>query len=261
MKGKARPGLACPVDGSTTALFSLRFKPTVCACRHESGTTTMADYSQPPFGMPFPIPPPHPQHVTSDPQANMQGGSSDPRQASIPANYQFNGSLPGLNLQSYAQNSQQPQYPYWPPPPAPQPSAYGAVPFPPHFLNQSGLPIPPPPPPGSAFFPPVPQLPFQNASVPSPASLQPSPAAQQAPQPMAVSNDRLAGLDSDREDGEVSEGDGRSKSPAGHVKPIAEPPRSVPPVAKEISRNDGQNGSHSLGSGASNYHVAQTMRK
>lgn len=97
------------------------------------------------------------------------------------------------------------------------------------FLTQNG-PIPPPPFPGLNFPPaPFPQAPLQNVA--SPGSfytppIQPGELSQSRP-PAAI--DRLIEtLDSDKEEGEVSDGDRMSRSPAGNGRAYPEPPRSVP---------------------------------
>lgn len=195
---------------------------TVCACRRLS-KSIMADYSQPPYGMPFYIPPQQPQHIAADAPAVHQSAPSDPRQPSLPNNFNFGGGLPGLNMQSYNQNAQQPQLPFWPQPPAADQNTYSPVSFVGQFAPQSGFPIPPPPPPGSAFFAAPPPLPFQTAPLPSPAG---PPPVQRFP---GAINERVVGvMDSEREDGEVSENDGPSKRLAGHRQSYASPPPSVP---------------------------------
>lgn len=214
----------------------------------------MADYTQPPYGMPFPIAPQHHQQSAADPQFHPQVSPSDSHQAPIPEGFHFNGGLPGLNLQSYNQNSQQPQYSYWPPPPPPnlQQNPFGGI-IPPSFLTQNGIPIPPPPPPisNSNFFPPVPPMPLQNAVVPSPNNAQTQPSFQ-SPQPsMAMVNGRVAGvIESDKEEGEVSEGDGASRSTAGHGRSLVEPPRSFPTGHEAGLRKEGKTGGQHQNSGS-----------
>jgi hypothetical protein len=190
----------------------------------------MADYTQPPYGLPFLMPPPPPQFQHLPPDA--QNTAADPRHASITESFQFNRGLPGLNFPSMAPNPQA-QYPYWPPPPPPAQSQhpFGNIPFPP-FLAQNGLPIPPPP---QHFFSPVPQLPPQNAPIYSATEDPPAPSVlpqqqhRQQQQSMGAAQDRLVNkTDSDKEDGEVSEGDGGLRLVAGNNRPAKEAPRSVP---------------------------------
>jgi len=68
---------------------------------------------QPPFGLPFPMPPPPPLQVQNA-QPEGQGGPSDQYHAPAPEAYRTPWNLPGLNLQAYGQNAQQPQYPHAP---------------------------------------------------------------------------------------------------------------------------------------------------
>ncbi|KAF2184039.1 hypothetical protein K469DRAFT_689395 [Zopfia rhizophila CBS 207.26] len=191
----------------------------------------MANYPQPPYGMPFQM---SPQHPTPNPQ----GGPSDPRQPSIHENFQYNGNLPGLNLQSYAQNTRLPQYQqYWQPPPFQPQNGYSPLPFPPPFIGQNGFPIPPPPPPpGANFYPSVPQLPVQNAPVPNPSTTVPEPSVRPPQQSDATPRERFVEVvESDKEDGEVSEVDRVSQPPAAGNRIHPEPPRSVPQLHHDMS--------------------------
>ncbi|KAF2114238.1 hypothetical protein BDV96DRAFT_600955 [Lophiotrema nucula] len=180
----------------------------------------MANYSQPPYGLPFA---PAPQQYYPQQAA---AGTPDGQPPTMPDNLQY----PGLNLQQFAQNNQQQQYPFWPPPPLSTPNTYPTMPYPPPFMAQNGV-IPPPPVPPNFPFSPVPQLPFQNAAAPTPPPAQLVAPFQQT-QPLAtLTNDRIAEvMDSDKEEGEVSDGDRVSQSPAiiGKAKSQPEPPRSVP---------------------------------
>ncbi|KAF2728510.1 hypothetical protein EJ04DRAFT_516549 [Polyplosphaeria fusca] len=196
----------------------------------------MANYSQhPPYGLPFPPPPPQAQ----PPPHQSPAAPPDQRQSSVAENFHFNGGLPGLNLQQFAQNiPPHHQYQYWPPPPpppAPPSSSYAQPPFPPPFLTPNGV-LPPPPPP--AFFPPVPQLPAHNAPTPAQPSAAPF-------QPI-----RLAEmLESEKEDGEVSDTGPVSVSPTGKQKAQLAPARSVPGLTFDGPSNgrggNGRMGSHS----------------
>jgi hypothetical protein len=86
--------------------------------------------------------------------------------------------LPGINLAPYTQNGQQPPFPAFPPPDANLWALFQSGSFPPGAPN-----LPPPPPP-----------PFPNMAFPPPSL---------PPQPERVQDV----MDSDREDGELSEGD------------------------------------------------------
>lgn len=207
----------------------------------------MADYSQFPYGMPFPpLPHQYAQHLqhpqpSQQPQlpqsapVTPQGGLPDP-------NFQFNTGYPGLNnLQSYGQNMQQPQYPSWPAPPAPPQHAYAPGLPPPPFLSQNGLAFPPPPPPGAGFFPPG--LSAQRPPVSSPAYAPPTSSAA-SPQQMgaSTSNRVVEMMDSDREDGELSETGGASNSPAGRGRAPVEAPRSMPVASNGSAGNESRSG-------------------
>ncbi|EUC44218.1 hypothetical protein COCMIDRAFT_37946 [Bipolaris oryzae ATCC 44560] len=139
--------------------------------------------------------------------------------------------LPGINFNSYAHNSQQPPFPApsWPPqqppdaniwalfqngafpPPNLPPPPFPTMGFPPPSLPQTPQNIPPPThfPQSLPQRPPHPPAPHQPpAPVPAPA---PAPAFTTAPPP---TNERIQGImDSDREDGELSEGDMASHPP------------------------------------------------
>jgi hypothetical protein len=218
----------------------------------------MANYSQPPppYGMPFPF---TPQQSAPAPPVDTHSGPSDPRHQQVPSAEAFQQmwNWQHLNLQAYGQNQnqnqnqQQPSYPMWPPPSLYQQSESAPLPFPPPFLTQNGF--VPPPPPGSAFYPPppFPQAPPQNAPTPSnvqapvfaPTPIHPTHQLQALsagpPQQLAtVTKDRVIELmDSDKEDGEVSDGDRVTRSPAVYSQPVAEPPRSVPQGPREPLRD------------------------
>jgi len=221
----------------------------------------MANYSQPPppYGMPFPF---APQQPAPAPQVDGQGGPSDPRQPQVPSAEAFQQMWNwNLNQQAYGQNSQQPSYPMWPPPSLYQQGEGAPLPFPPPFLTQNGF--VPPPPPASIFYPPppLPQAHAQNtpasstmrAPVFAPTPIhpaQPLPALNAGPlrQSIIATNDRVVEMmDSDKEDGEVSDGDRTTRSPAVYSRPVVEPPRSVPQGPQESHRNINGNGNEGRG--------------
>ncbi|KAF2656410.1 hypothetical protein K491DRAFT_678026 [Lophiostoma macrostomum CBS 122681] len=241
----------------------------------------MADYSHPPpFGMPFPIPPQflqQPQHGTPNAQPNNVAMPSDARQAPFTDAFQFNGSIPGLNLQSYNQNAQQAPYQQWPQAPPPQHQEhfqpqqqypYGSLQFP-QFLGQNGMPIPPPPPVGTGFFPPpTQQQPTQAVPASHASSAQAPPSFQVKPQFLDAANNRLSGsLFGDKEDGEVSEADRMSKSPAVNGQPMAAPhsaphaPQRIPKGSHSANARDAPGAQNGIPSGGGNPTLQQLQGK
>ncbi|KAF2469446.1 uncharacterized protein BDR25DRAFT_343794 [Lindgomyces ingoldianus] len=208
----------------------------------------MANYPQPPYGLPFHVPgtPQQLQHPVPAGQLNTQG--SGPRQTPAAEGFLYNGSLAGFNMQSHAQNAQQPPYQYWPPQTYQTQNAYAAVPFPPPFIGQNGIPIPPPPP---NYYPSLPQAqpPVQNAPASAPPMF-PTLPAHLAPTPVQmkpVINERIAEVaESDKEDGEVSDGDRMSQSPATNGRIHPPPPRSVPQMSQDISMAEDSVGRNQL---------------
>ncbi|KAH7113202.1 hypothetical protein B0J11DRAFT_541651 [Dendryphion nanum] len=186
---------------------------------------------------PFPLPFSPPQDPTQHPQPTPPSASSDPHHASIAQNFHLNGGLPGLSVQSFAPPPQPNQYTYWPASvPTSQPP-YNTVPPPPSFLGQHGYPIPPLSF-GRSFAPPIPlpspaHVPARVASLNSttPRKLPPS-----SPKPhtvMAVP-DRMAEIvESEREEGELSETDGVVRlSSGGSITHDKGAPRSIPQVSR-----------------------------
>ncbi|KAF2748089.1 hypothetical protein M011DRAFT_485968 [Sporormia fimetaria CBS 119925] len=189
----------------------------------------MADYTQFPQGMPFPPPAfPPPQHQQHPHQQSQHGQQLHPsyqqhrlpgltiahqmappeQQPSTPS-FQHNASLPaGINYQSYAHNMQHMPYSAWPAPPTPS-QAYGH-PNPPHVYPQTGYVVPPAPVSAPGFYPSA-LTTNDRGAVPS--------LVQSGPASRVVDM-----LDSDKEEGEVSDGDGGQKMGAS----AAAPPRSVP---------------------------------
>ncbi|KAL6711586.1 hypothetical protein ACN47E_004520 [Coniothyrium glycines] len=159
------------------------------------------NYSQP-FGYPYAYPPPQPQQ-----QEEQQHAPPPNVFANIPGLQP--AALPGINLTSHAQNSQQPPLPQgtspWPQLP-PDPNAWL------HLFQQNGM-IPPPPLPGLAF--PSPSLPHTPQHVAFPP---PFPPPNQLlmphgkPHGATSASERIKEvMDSDREDGELSD---RESSPS-----------------------------------------------
>ncbi|KAF2820508.1 hypothetical protein CC86DRAFT_332974 [Ophiobolus disseminans] len=193
------------------------------------------NYSQPYYGLPFQYPPPQQmQQPVPNAPADAQGG-----QYSAPVPHAF---LPGLsapspnaNQMSFGHNSQQPPFSpaAWPPH---DPNAWFAM-----MQNAIANGQPPPPLPGFGFPPPFPppQAP-QTPQHPAPPMGFPPQAAQPLPARFAGAvGDRVQEvMDSDREDGEVSEGEMASRTPAAKVNGRAhqEPPRSVPPAKSASPR-------------------------
>jgi hypothetical protein len=241
----------------------------------------MADYSHPPpFGMPFPMPPQylqHPQHGAPSSQPNSMAEASDPRQAPFADAFQFNGSIPGLNLQSYNLNAQQPQYQQqWPQaPPAQhheqlqpqQPTPYGSMQFP-QFIGQNGLPMPPPPPLGAGFFPPpMPQQPMQAVSIPRTSNAQAPPSHQAKSRSIDSTNNRLLGNGfSGKEDGKMSGSDRISRSPAGNgetsiaSRSALHAPQFTHKGSNSVNAPNGLNAQNGA-SGAGNHSALHPIRK
>ncbi|KAF2264227.1 hypothetical protein CC78DRAFT_251364 [Lojkania enalia] len=212
----------------------------------------MTNYSQPPYGMmpsyPSPVQQPHHQQYSGP-------GPSDSHQGSVVENFQYNGGLPGLNLQHYSQNNQQLQYSYWPPPPVPPSDSHGAIPSLPHFITSGGVVPPPPPPPGAHLYPHVPQQPAQDAFTPSSTSIVPT-SFEPVHQPVPASRGRFTDLmETDKEDGEVSESDQTSQSAVGRGRAQPEPPRSIPNTLLDGPQGDSQNESHRSGFSARAIHA------
>jgi hypothetical protein len=166
------------------------------------------------------MPPPH----IIPPPTNSQ---HEQRQAASAEAFQYNGNLPGLKMQAFGPTAT-PQYQQlwnhfqngiFPPPP-----------FPP-YMNQNGFPIPHPPPPAALQHPIPPPSPQPAASA-SPTKVVPENLIQQ-PQPFTtqstiITNNRVVELsEADKEEGELSEGDRVSESPASRNMNGTDPPRSV----------------------------------
>ncbi|KAG9377238.1 hypothetical protein A1F94_011641 [Pyrenophora tritici-repentis] len=154
--------------------------------------------------------------------------------------------LPGINLNSHAHNNQQPPFaaPAWPPQLPPDANFWslfqgGTFP-PPNF--------PPPPFPGMSFPPSsLSHIPHNTAFAPPPLPLTPQhmPMPPQLPRPLphpaaqapAITNNRIQDImDSDKEDGELSEADVASKLPKAAVQDA--PPRESLPTPQEQLRQD-----------------------
>ncbi|KAH7066545.1 hypothetical protein FB567DRAFT_599694 [Paraphoma chrysanthemicola] len=192
---------------------------------------------QPYYGLPFQYPPQPQQMQQQMPQhpplapPEAHGGPPAMQQQHAPDPHAFY--LPGLqpppapnaNHASYNQNAQQPPFPQtWPPP---DPNAWFALM---HSAALSGQ--PPPPLPGFGLppqhFPQAPPLPATPADFPPPH-----------PQHQIAASDRIQEvMDSDREDGEVSDGEiaARPQAGQGGARGFQEPPRSVPQVQKTSPR-------------------------
>jgi hypothetical protein len=203
----------------------------------------MADYSQPPYGMTYPFhPPQHPQQVQHSQQASAppvnHAVMTDHNPYTTP---QFSAGLPGLNLQSYTQNMQQPQFQPWHVPPPPHQNPYGVA-FPPPFHPPNGFPLPPPPmPPPGYLSQGQPVQSVQPASLPGLSGSQINQSAQTSQQPTAKIDRVVHMADSDREEGELSETDGASRVPGGS-RAIGEVPQSVSVGARDAARKDNRNG-------------------
>jgi hypothetical protein len=212
----------------------------------------MANYSQPPYGAPpFPFPPQQMQHPMPNAPPEAQGGHPDMQHAPpafyLPGLHQQHAPSPSINHHhhqhhqnhaSYSHNIQHPGYPHgtsrtldastlrktdftrtaaWPPP---DPNAFFA------FMQTASMNGQPPPPfPGYGFPP---------QSIPPPTPQHPATPTAFLPQPARTTlpaRERVQEvMDSDREDGEVSEGDAKSHPSAVKINGRAhpEPPRSVP---------------------------------
>ncbi|KAH7377675.1 hypothetical protein BKA66DRAFT_443223 [Pyrenochaeta sp. MPI-SDFR-AT-0127] len=182
------------------------------------------NYPQPFYGLPFAYPPP--QMPQPAPTGHPEEHAGPPRNQhppvpeafqSIPGLPQF--SLPGINLASYGQNSQQPPFN----PPAAWPPQLPSDPMWLPFLQNGTL--PPPPFPGMGF-PPRPPL-HNPQNPPMPLAFPPH----APPQPPLAASERIQEvMDSDKEDGELSEQEHSSQPHAAKASTRAypEPPRSVP---------------------------------
>ncbi|PVH92203.1 hypothetical protein DM02DRAFT_663169 [Periconia macrospinosa] len=203
----------------------------------------MATNWQPPFGLPFtmPAPPQTPQSQSQSQYQQTPNGQYQPQNGSWTPQADEHAnpwSIPGLNTQSYSHNAQsayppaawshslptqqmwqqamQMQFPMLP---------NGAYPSAPMPYNPASFAQPPP----------------QNTAQPTPPGL--SPAAHsfqpsQQPPPVVNNYPVMDAMDTDKEDGEVSESDPvSSKSPTGNATPSQKPPpRSAPQAAP---RSDG----------------------
>ncbi|USP77719.1 hypothetical protein yc1106_04993 [Curvularia clavata] len=196
------------------------------------------NYSQPFYGFPNGFPPP---------QFHPPQGAPPEEQRGAPLLQQ----LPGINFNAYTQNGQQPPppAPSWPPqlppdanlwalfqngafpPPNLPPPPFAPMGFPPPSLPQTpqNLALPthfPPPFAQRPTHPPAPPQPQQTASAPAPA---PIPAHQRIQKIM----------DSDREDGEVSETDVSQPPPPAKVNGRPPPaPAPAPAVQHNGSSNE-----------------------
>ncbi|CAE7014809.1 zf-C3H1 multi-domain protein [Pyrenophora teres f. teres] len=189
-------------------------------------------YSQPYYGFPNAHPPP--QMHPPVPQPEDKRGPHHVQQ------------LPGINLNSHAHNNQQPPFaaPAWPPQLPPDANLWA--------LFQSGTfpppNFPPPPFPGMAFPPSsLPHAPHNTAFAPPPLPPAPQhmpmppqlphPLPQPAAQAPAISNGRIQDImDSEKEDGELSEADAASQPPKAAVQDA--PPRENPQTPQEQLRQD-----------------------
>ncbi|KAJ4375961.1 hypothetical protein N0V83_001241 [Neocucurbitaria cava] len=206
-------------------------------------------------------------------QPEQYGGSSQAQHAPPPDAFRSipglqPSAVPGINLSSYGQNSQQPPFPpcksifqtalaepklftdgdvaAWPPQLPPDPSAW--LPF----FQQNGM-VPPPPLPGYGVPPPMfpSQSPHNRAPHAPPIAFPPRFPSQLPPQmpsqvpsqphlqpPVAATERVQEVMESDREDGELSDGDGSSHQVAGKGKGRArpQPPRSAPRVSLNSQR-------------------------
>ncbi|KAF1973760.1 hypothetical protein BU23DRAFT_123632 [Bimuria novae-zelandiae CBS 107.79] len=209
----------------------------------------MATNWQPPFGVPFPppFPPPAPQQPQQQPlQSDNHGAPSDAFAPPPQQQQQQPWSIPGLNVQAHNQNAQQPTFPAaiptaWPPtfPTPEQMSQWTQM-----HIDMQQLPFMmmqnTPPLPGFGFpSNPPSQPPFQSATPTQPFPAPPMNAFPAPPvqtdsavpstqTPLVLPNERVTEvMDSDKEDGELSEGG--SQSPAANGRLYPQPPRSVPP--------------------------------
>ena len=166
------------------------------------------------------MPPPH----IIPPPTNSQ---HEQRQAASAEAFQYNSNLPGLKMQAFGPTAT-PQYQQlWN---HFQSGIFPPSPFPP-YMNQNGFPIPHPPPPAALQHPIPPPSPQPAASA-SPTKVVPENLIQQ-PQPFTtqntiITNNRVVELsEADKEEGELSEGDRVSESPASRNMNSTDPPRSV----------------------------------
>ncbi|KAH7065683.1 hypothetical protein BKA63DRAFT_585573 [Paraphoma chrysanthemicola] len=179
---------------------------------------------QPYYGLPFQYPAQQmPQHPPLAPPEAHGGPPAMQQHAPDPHAFYLPGlqppPAPNANNAAYNQNAQQPPFPQtWPPP---DPNAWFALM---HSAALSGQ--PPPPLPGFGLppqhFPQAPPLPATPAGFPPPH-----------PQHQIAASDRIQEvMDSDREDGEVSDGEmaARPQVGQGGARGFQEPPRSAPQV-------------------------------
>ncbi|KAI8938489.1 hypothetical protein NX059_004381 [Plenodomus lindquistii] len=210
------------------------------------------NYQPPVHGSPFPFPFPPQSHSQADEQrghshshsqshAHMQHapphnvfqnipGLQQPPPAPAPA-----PALPGFNFTSHAHNSQQPPFPsagVWPPQLPPDAHMWMSM------MQQHGV-FPPPPPIAGLPVPPA-SLPQPPQNHPMPMRFPPQPPPPQSyPLPPTPVRERIQEvMESDREDGELSEGDGASRGPTTRAngKATVEAPRSVPQPTPSSSR-------------------------
>ncbi|OCK79458.1 hypothetical protein K432DRAFT_68538 [Lepidopterella palustris CBS 459.81] len=187
----------------------------------------MANYSQPPYGMPLNgVPPPN----MVPPPAN---GPHDQRQAAVADAFQYNSNLPGLNFQGFGHNAPGHYQQFWNPL---QSGVFPPLPLYPHpYLGQNNLPIPPPPgpPPPPLYYNPTAHLPVQSSDTASPTKAFSDPSTvthattSTAENGIAANNRILEISEADKEEGELSEGDRVSESPASRNTNRVDPPRSV----------------------------------
>ncbi|KAF1943696.1 hypothetical protein EJ02DRAFT_421122 [Clathrospora elynae] len=207
------------------------------------------NYSQPFYGFPHGYPPPQMQQPTPS-----QEPGRPPHMPRAPGSDAFQSipglappaALPGINLTSYAQNSQQPPFPMpaWPHQLPPDPNFWA-------LLQSGGFPPPhlPPPPFPNAGFPPS-SLPHTPHNPALPLHLPPHNPPQLA-QPRAAAIRIHEVMDGEREDGELSEGEISAQPPASRANGCVhmEPPRSVPQPSQASSRVEGGYNPHRPASG------------
>ncbi|KAL5115443.1 hypothetical protein ACEQ8H_006665 [Pleosporales sp. CAS-2024a] len=197
------------------------------------------NYSQPYYGLPFHFPAQQMQQAMPAPDAH--NGSQAVQHAPV-SNSAFY--IPGLQLQqaaasnanphAYSHHAQQPPYPQsaWPPS---DPAALFAMM---HNAAMNGQ--PPPPLPGLPF-PPQPHLP----PVPVPQySAPPPPFPPQSQRHALPTSGRIQEImDSDREDGEVSESEVVLRAANTNVNGLTkiEPPRSLPAKPPPLQKEEGYN--------------------
>ncbi|KAF1919466.1 hypothetical protein BDU57DRAFT_512582 [Ampelomyces quisqualis] len=188
------------------------------------------------YGLPFQFPPHQmPTHPAPSAPSDAQGASQQLQHAP-PSQNAFH--IPGLhhapppnvNHTSYSQNAHQPSYPpaAWPQ----DPNAFFAM-----MQHAAMAGQPPPPLPGLAI-PPQPPLP-PTARLPAPPMAFPPPPPHQT---MAASERIHEVMDSDKEDGEVSESESATQAPPGkpNARTFPELPRSVPHATQAAPRVDAE---------------------